>query len=234
MCAMRKHVLLLGLLVAAQFVTAQETSSTASASPAAANTAATGPRVCEWKPDGPGSSEKPGKGGDMVRSIECGDFIFTAVIAQTDAFDLTTRKGFNMPITFVNLTVINRGTAPITADFKQFEMVRANGKKVKPTTPLELSNRIEKGDMGDPTNEANMNRNVYNNTGSTATAANQAYWRKQAKYVRDMSLVDKTIAPNGEEVGFVFFPAEKKPGYTIRWNAPNGDVLVLTAAEWKH
>lgn len=170
----------------------------------------------------------------MVRSIECGNLAFTAVIAQTDAFDLTTRKGFNMPITFVNLTIINRGAAPITVDFKQFEMVRSNGKKVKPTTPLELSNRIEKGDMGDPNNEANLNRNVYNNTGSTATAANQAYWRKQAKYVRDMSLVDKTIAPNGEEVGFVFFPSEKKPGYTIRWNAPTGDVLVLTAPEWKH
>lgn len=234
MSAMGKHLLVVALLIAAQCVTAQDGPASGGTPSAAASTTSTGPRVCEWKPDGPGSSEKPGKGGDMVRSIACGDFIFTAVIAQTDAFDLSTRKGFNMPITFVNLTIINRGSTPITADFKQFEMVRSNGKKVKPTTPLELSNRIEKGDMGDPTNEANLTRNVYNNTGSTATAANQAYWRKQAKYVRDMSLVDKTVLPNGEEVGFVFFPSEKKPGYTVRWNAPNGDVLVLTAPEWKH
>lgn len=234
MGAMQKHLLVLGLLIATQSVAAQDTPAAGAAAPAAATVPSSGPRVCEWKAGGPGSSEKLGKGGDTVRSIECGALVFTAVIAQTDAFDLTTRKGFNIPITFVNLTIINRGAAPITADFKQFEMVRANGKKVKPTTPLELSNTIEKGDMGDPTNQANLTRNVYNNTGSTATAANQAFWRKQAKYVRDMSLVDKTIAPNGEEAGFVFFPSEKKPGYTIRWNAPNGDVLVLTAPEWKH
>ena len=98
-----------------------------------------------------------------MRSIECGDLVFTAVIAQTDAFDLSTRKGFNIPISFVHLTIINRGAAPITADFK----------------------------------------------------------------------LDKTIAPNGENAGFVFFPSGKTPGYTVRWNAPNGDVLVLTAPEWK-
>lgn len=109
MFVMRKHLLVLGLLIAAQAMTAQDTSSTGSAAPATASNPASGPRVCEWKPGGPGSSEKPVKGGDTVRSIECGDLVFTAVIAQTDAFDLSTRKGFNIPITFVNLTIINRG-----------------------------------------------------------------------------------------------------------------------------
>jgi hypothetical protein len=239
----RKHAMMntasmkrlcLSFLLLTTFVWAQDApSSEQTTTPIGAKPQKKGPLTCDWKAGDPASKEMPIASGEVMRSLECGDYSFSAVIVSSDAFNFGAHADMSLPITYVLFTLRNRGEAPIDLKLQQFEMTNTNGKHLKPISPVQLAERVRRG-------PANLDYNQGPNIGRDVMAASQVIqqaggtkeqkenWEKQAQTIKREGLREAKLAEDATTTMNLYFPADKN-GITLTWKAPTGDTLIIPA-----
>lgn len=201
--------------------------------PVAGKPAKKGPLTCEWKAGDAGSKEMPIASGEIMRSLECGDYLLSAVIVPSDAFNFGAHADMALPITYVLFTLHNRGDAALPLKLQQFEMRNAQGKQLKAITPTQLAERVRRG-------PANLDYNQGPNIGRDVMAASAVIqqaggtkeqkdnWDKQAQTIKREGLKEAKVAEDASTTMNLYFPADKN-AVTLTWKSPAGDTLVIPA-----
>jgi hypothetical protein len=224
----------LSFLLLTTFVWAQDApESEQTTKPIAAKSQKKGPLTCQWKAGEPAAKETPIASGEVMRSLDCGDYSFSAVIVPSDAFNFGAHSDMSLPITYVLFTLRNRSDAAIDLKLQQFEMTNVNGKHLKPIGPVQLAERVRRG-------PANLDYNQGPNIGRDVMAASQVIqqaggtkeqkdnWEKQAQTIKREGLREAKVAEDATTTMNLYFPADKS-SVTLTWKAPTGDTLIIPA-----
>jgi hypothetical protein len=194
-----------------------------------------GPQTCEWKSGDKLSFETTLVSGEKARALRCGDYQLAAQIVQTDAFNLSERKSFSYPITYVLFNLANRSDDPVELKSDQFHLI-VDKKSWKPLDPFTLATRVQKGEADvDFTKGANVSRDLFKTTPAAQSLNQTASERKrneeQAKRINEIGLRKLTLPQNSNTTMGVFFAPQGKKKTTLKWTAPSGDTFIIPAPE---
>lgn len=195
----------------------------------------TGPQTCEWKSGDKLSFETTLASGEKARALRCGDYQLAAQIVQTDAFNLSERKSFSYPITYVLFNISNHSDDPVELKLDQFQLM-VDKKPLKPLDPFTLATRVQKGEADvDFTKGANVSRNIFAAAPAAQSMNQTADERKrneeQAKRINEIGLRKLTLPQNSNTTMGVFFAPQGKKKTTLKWTAPSGDTFIIPAPE---
>jgi hypothetical protein len=192
-----------------------------------------GPQTCEWKSGDKLSFETTLASGEKARALRCGDYQLAAQIVQTDAFNLSERKSFSFPITYVLFNLSNHSDDPVELKSDQFQLI-VDKKPLKPLDPFTLATRVQKGEADvDFTKGANVSRSIFAAAPAAQSMNQTADERKrneeQAKRINEIGLRKLTLPQNSNTTMGVFFAPQGKKETTLKWTAPGGDTFIIPA-----